>query len=216
MTTCKANQQLAWDFSLQTIDAKPFPLRSLEGKVLLLVNTASECGFTKQYAELEEIWQTFGQRGLVVIGIPSDDFGHQEPGDNSAIKGFCSARFAITYPMMAKSHVRGDQALPIYKWAAKQTFFSPALELSQIPNRSKWTPCCELCLLDPPKEPARFARYRAGAGAPSDKAQWDKGSLSAFDQARKPLVVVKGVDTGVQTKQTESPRQGRAQLHQQS
>lgn len=107
------------------MDAKPFPLRALEGKVLLLVNTASECGFTQQYAELEEIWRAFRQRDLVVIGIPSDDFGHQEPGDNSTIRGFCSARFAITFPLMDKSHVIGDQALPIYRWAAKQTLFRP-------------------------------------------------------------------------------------------
>lgn len=125
MTTCGASHKPAWDFTLTTLEGKPLPLHLFRGRVVLLVNTASECGFSAQFAELESLWRKFRHRGLIVIGVPSDDFGHQEPGDAPAIARFCQARFGVTFPMCAKSHVRGASALPIYKWAAEQTYFRP-------------------------------------------------------------------------------------------
>lgn len=109
----------AYDFSFSGIDDLPVPLAQYKGKVLLVVNTASECGFTPQYEGLEALWQRYKDKGLVIIGVPSNDFGGQEPGNNAEIKQFCASKYAITFPLMGKVHVKGKDAHPFYKWAAE-------------------------------------------------------------------------------------------------
>ncbi|MCS7022869.1 MAG: glutathione peroxidase [Gemmataceae bacterium] len=103
------------DFKLTDIDGKEFDLSRLKGKVVLIVNVASECGYTPQYAGLQELYQKYEKAGLVVIGIPCNDFGRQEPGTNEEIKKFCTTQYKVTFPMMAKAVVRGEGQLPLYK-----------------------------------------------------------------------------------------------------
>ena len=90
------------------------------GKVVLVVNTASECGFTPQYADLERLWQDYRDRGLVVLGFPSNDFGQQEPGTSEEIRGFCDLNFHVTFPMFAKIEVNGDNTHPLYQLLKKE------------------------------------------------------------------------------------------------
>ena len=106
----------AHDFSLATIDGAPLPFANFRGKPVLLVNTASFCGFTPQYADLEALHQRFAARGLVVLGVPSNDFGAQEPGTAAEIKTFCSTNYHVTFPLAAKVHVIGGEAHPLYRW----------------------------------------------------------------------------------------------------
>lgn len=104
------------DFELPGIDGTPLPLKQFKGKVVLLVNTASQCGFTPQYTDLQAVWSQYRQRGLVVLGVPSDDFGGQEPGTASQIKEFCEVNFDVDFPLADKQVVVGDKAHPLYKW----------------------------------------------------------------------------------------------------
>lgn len=110
----------AYDFSFRNIDGGEFKLSNYEGKTLLIVNTASKCGFTKQYDGLQKLYDTYKDRGLMVIGIPSNDFLSQEPGSNQEIKKFCETNFGITFPMTEKVHVKGRDADPFYLWASVQ------------------------------------------------------------------------------------------------
>ena len=103
-----------YDFSLRANDGSAFSLRNLEGKTLLIVNTASKCGFTPQYKGLEALYRKYRERGLVVIGFPCDQFAHQEPGDDAEIKGFCERNFGVTFPLMAKVEVNGPNAHPLF------------------------------------------------------------------------------------------------------
>jgi glutathione peroxidase len=105
-----------YDFSAETIDGKPAPLADYRGKVILIVNTASQCGFTKQYAGLETLYRRFRDRGLVVLGFPCNQFGAQEPGDEAEIKSFCSLTYDVDFPMMRKIDVNGPRAHPLYAW----------------------------------------------------------------------------------------------------
>lgn len=107
----------AYRFSFKTITGEPMPLERYRGKVLLIVNTASHCGFTKQYEGLQALWDQYGERGLVVIGVPSNDFGEQEPKDNHEILEFCRDSYGVSFPLTAKVTVRGKDAHPFYKWA---------------------------------------------------------------------------------------------------
>jgi len=107
-------------FSFTSIDGEQLPLTAFEGKTLLVVNTASFCGFTHQYDALQELWQRYRDRGLVVLGVPSNDFGGQEPGTESEIKQFCEVNFSIDFPLTTKEHVKGDSAHPFYKWAGRE------------------------------------------------------------------------------------------------
>lgn len=109
----------AHDFTFTSIDGTPLDLTAFAGKALLVVNTASECGFTPQYAGMQELWRTYRGRGLVVLGVPSDDFGGQEPGDEAAITSFCTGRFGVDFPMTAKQTVVGGGAHPFYRWIAE-------------------------------------------------------------------------------------------------
>jgi glutathione peroxidase len=107
----------AFDFSFVSIDGKPMPLSAYRGHVLLVVNTASFCGFTPQYKALQAIYDEYAPRGLVVIGVPSNDFGGQEPKAAGEIKKFCEGAFGITFPLTDKAVVKGDGAHPFYRWA---------------------------------------------------------------------------------------------------
>ena len=115
-----AGQGSAWDYTFTGIDGQDVPLRQFAGKVVLVVNTASQCGFTPQYEGLQALWQTYRDRGLVVIGVPSNDFGGQEPGSKEEIKTFCETTFHVDFPLMDKAVVSGGAAHPFYQWAASQ------------------------------------------------------------------------------------------------
>ena len=109
----------AHDFSFTRIDGGPLRLADFKGKAVLVVNTASECGFTPQYADLQRLWERYRDRDLVVLGVPSNDFGAQEPGDEQTIAAFCSEKYAVDFPMSAKVAVIGAGAHPFYKWIAE-------------------------------------------------------------------------------------------------
>jgi glutathione peroxidase len=110
----------AYAFSFQSLKGEAINLAAYEGKPLLIVNTASLCGFTPQYAGLQELWTKFGARGLVVIGVPSNDFGGQEPGDAKEISETAHHQYGVSFPITAKADVRGPNAHPFYKWAAAE------------------------------------------------------------------------------------------------
>ncbi len=107
-------------FNFTSIDGQPLSLSDYRGKAVLVVNTASRCGFTPQYAGLQSLWEKYRERGLVVLGVPSNDFGGQEPGSEKEIKSFCEVNFDIDFPMTSKEVVSGDGAHPFYKWAGEQ------------------------------------------------------------------------------------------------
>lgn len=107
----------AHDFSFSSIDGEPMPFSKYKGKALLVVNTASKCGFTPQYEGLQSLWENYRGKGLVVIGVPSNDFAGQEPGTEEEIKEFCEVNFNIDFPMTDKTVVKGDAAHPFYQWA---------------------------------------------------------------------------------------------------
>lgn len=104
------------DFSVKTIDHQHVSLSQYFGKVILIVNVASKCGFTKQYAGLQKLYEKYGTHGLVILGFPCDQFGQQEPGDESEIKQFCTLTYDVSFPMFAKIDVNGTHADPLYKW----------------------------------------------------------------------------------------------------
>jgi glutathione peroxidase len=104
------------DFEALSIDGRPAHFSTQRGKVLLVVNTASECGFTPQFSGLEALWQKYRDRGLVVVGFPCNQFGGQEPGSDGEIAQFCSLNFGVSFPMMAKVDVNGAHAHPLWKW----------------------------------------------------------------------------------------------------
>ena len=108
----------AHDFNFTAIEGDPLPFAQFAGKAVLVVNTASQCGFTPQYAELADLWARYRDKGLVVLAVPSNDFGGQEPGNESEIKEFCEVNYGIDFPMTDKEHVKGADAHPFYKWAA--------------------------------------------------------------------------------------------------
>ncbi len=107
----------AHDFSFDAIEGGPLPMSSFKGKAVLVVNTASFCGFTPQYEGLQALWQDYQDKGLVVLGVPANDFGAQEPGSAEEIKRFCEANYAVDFPLTAKVSVVGRDAHPFYKWA---------------------------------------------------------------------------------------------------
>jgi glutathione peroxidase len=105
-----------YDFSARTLDGVNTPLNVYKGKILLIVNVASKCGFTPQYEGLEALYRKFAANGLVVLGFPSNQFGHQEPGDSIEIRNFCSTNYDVTFPLFAKIDVNGTDADPLYKF----------------------------------------------------------------------------------------------------
>lgn len=110
----------AHDFEFVAIDGRPLPLQQFRGKAVLLVNTASQCGFTPQYADLQKLWSDYRRKGLVVIGVPSNDFGGQEPGSAQQIKDFCEVNFDVDFPLTEKQRVIGADAHPFYRWVAQE------------------------------------------------------------------------------------------------
>ena len=120
------NQNL-YDFSFKAlVGGKPMPLSNYKGKVLLIVNTASQCGFTPQYEGLEKLYAAYKDKGLVIIGVPSNDFGTQEPGSSEEIAHFCKLNYGVSFPMASKEIVSGDDAHPFYKYAKKKLGFGTA------------------------------------------------------------------------------------------
>ncbi len=109
-----------YDFEAVSIDGKPAQLASQRGKVLLIVNTASQCGFTPQFAGLEQLWKDYRDRGLVVIGFPSNEFGGQDPGSNDEISSFCELNYGVSFPMMGKVQVNGGNAHPLWQYLTKE------------------------------------------------------------------------------------------------
>ncbi len=105
-----------YDFKVKTIDGVNYDLSQLKGKKVLVVNTASKCGLTPQYADLQKLYETYGGDKFVIIGFPANNFMSQEPGSNSEIKSFCTANYGVTFPMMEKISVKGDDIHPLYKW----------------------------------------------------------------------------------------------------
>lgn len=105
-----------YDFEARSIDGRTVSLADYRGKVLLIVNTASACGFTPQFAGLQSLWQAYGERGLAVLGFPSNEFGGQDPGSNDEIASFCQLNYGVSFPMMAKVEVNGVGAHPLYRW----------------------------------------------------------------------------------------------------
>src|SRR5258708_7666017 len=105
-----------FDYTLNTIDGQPAPLSAYKGKVVMLVNVASRCGFTPQYTALESIYEKYKERGFVIIGIPANNFGAQEPGTNQEIKTFCQSKYSVTFPMMSKVSVKGNDKTPLYQY----------------------------------------------------------------------------------------------------
>lgn len=114
--TLALSAQSVHDFTMTTIDGKPAPLSQFKGKVVLVVNVASRCGLTPQYAGLEKLYRKYKDRGFVVVGVPANNFGGQEPGTNEEIAEFCKRTYDVTFPMMAKVSVKGDDMHPLYKF----------------------------------------------------------------------------------------------------
>jgi glutathione peroxidase len=121
----------AYDFSATSIDGIERQLADYKGDVILVVNTASQCGFTPQYKGLEELYQKYADRGLVVLGFPCDQFGHQEPGDEADIATFCERNFGVTFPLFAKIDVNGDDAHPLYEWLRSE-------QSGLVGNKIRW------------------------------------------------------------------------------
>ena len=119
--TMSNNTETFFDLNVNSINGDVLNLSKLKGKTILLVNVASNCGFTKQYEDLQNLYDNYKSKGLIVIGMPSNQFGGQEPGSESEIKNFCETNFNITFQMTSKYDVKGDNAHPIYIWA-KETF----------------------------------------------------------------------------------------------
>lgn len=109
-----------YDFEALSIEGKPAHLSTQRGKVLLIVNTASQCGFTPQFAGLEQLWKDYRDRGLVIVGFPSNQFGQQDPGSNDEIASFCELNYGVSFPMMAKVDVNGSNAHPLWQWLTEQ------------------------------------------------------------------------------------------------
>jgi glutathione peroxidase len=110
-----------YDFTLPSIDGQPMPLAEFKGKVVLVVNVASRCGYTPQYSALEALYEKYKDQGFVIVGFPANNFGAQEPGSNEEIKTFCSRKYNVTFPLYSKVSVKGDDQTPLYQYLTKQT-----------------------------------------------------------------------------------------------
>jgi glutathione peroxidase len=148
-----------YDFSARALDGASAPLGLYKGKTLLIVNVASKCGLTPQYQGLEELYRKLAPRGLVVLGFPSNQFGHQEPGDSTEIRDFCSTNFQVTFPLFAKIDVNGNDAHPLYKFLKREARgvfgterikwnFTKFLVDSQGSVRKRYAPTVKPCSLE--------------------------------------------------------------------
>ena len=111
--------KLAYDFNFNDLDGSILKLSDYKDKVIVVVNVASQCGFTRQYEDMQKVWEKYQEKGIIMLGVPSNDFGNQEPGSSKEIKNFCEAKFGITFPMTEKVSVKGENAHPFYKWSKK-------------------------------------------------------------------------------------------------
>ena len=109
--------KLAYDFNFNDLDGSPLNLSKYKNKVIVVINVASQCGFTNQYEDMQKIWEKYQKKDFVLLGVPSNDFGKQEPGNSNDIKNFCESKFGITFPMTEKVTVKGENAHPFYTWA---------------------------------------------------------------------------------------------------
>jgi glutathione peroxidase len=119
----KMSKLNAHQFSFTDIDGKDMPLSQFNGKTILIINTATGCGFAKQLSEMEKLWDKYKDKGLIVIGVPSNDFGGQQPGTDAEIKDICTKNFGTSFPLTTKTKVSGADSHPFYKWASEQTNF---------------------------------------------------------------------------------------------
>jgi glutathione peroxidase len=115
-TVAFAQESSLYGFTVKTIDGEDFSLSDLKGKKVIIVNVASKCGLTPQYVQLQELYEQYKDSNLVIIGFPANNFGAQEPGTNEEIKTFCTANYGVTFPMMAKISVKGEDIAPLYRW----------------------------------------------------------------------------------------------------
>ncbi len=115
------NKMNIYSFEIQDISGKPFDWETVKGKKIMVVNVASKCGLTPQYVQLEELYQKYQNQGFTILGFPANNFGAQEPGTNAEIAVFCEANFGVSFPMMAKISVLGDDQHPLYKWLTEET-----------------------------------------------------------------------------------------------
>ena len=122
----KSDSKSFYDLSINSIDGDEIKFSNFKEKSILLVNVASNCGFTKQYEDLQKLYELYKSNGLIVLGVPSNQFGNQEPGSEKEIKNFCEANFNITFPMTSKYDVRGNKAHPVYLWA-KESYGNSAV-----------------------------------------------------------------------------------------
>ena len=109
--------KLAYDFNFNDLDGSILKLSDYKDKVIVVINVASQCGFTNQYEDMQKIWEKYQDKGVIILGVPSNEFGKQEPGSNKDIKNFCEAKFGISFPMTEKISVKGQDAHPFYIWA---------------------------------------------------------------------------------------------------
>ena len=121
LTGAAQSAKSLYDFTVSDIQGNQFELSQLKGKKVLIVNTASKCGFTPQYEDLEKLYATYKDKNFVIIGFPANNFLKQEPGTNSEIQEFCKKNYGVTFPMMAKISVKGDDIHPLYKWLTEET-----------------------------------------------------------------------------------------------
>jgi glutathione peroxidase len=110
-------KKLAYDFKFKDLDGSILSLSEYKNKIMIIINVASKCGFTNQYEDMQIVWEKYQKNNVIVLGVPSNDFGNQEPGTNEEIKNFCEAKFGISFPMTEKVSVKGSEAHPFYKWA---------------------------------------------------------------------------------------------------
>ncbi|TRZ42334.1 glutathione peroxidase [Robertkochia solimangrovi] len=110
-----------YDFEVTDLEGKPFNMESLKGKKVMVVNTASKCGLTPQYEKLQELYETYSGRGFVIVGFPANNFGNQEPGTNEEIAEFCEQNYGVSFPMMAKISVKGDDMHPVYHFLTEKS-----------------------------------------------------------------------------------------------
>ncbi len=132
LPTLAFSQSSFYDFKVKDINGNEFDFSQLKGKKVMVVNTASKCGFTPQYADLESLYQKYKKDNFVIIGFPANNFHNQEPGSNSEIKAFCTKNYGVTFPMMSKISVKGDDMNPVYKWLTSKK------ENGKMDSEVKW------------------------------------------------------------------------------
>lgn len=115
-----SQDQSIYDFKVQTLEGEDFSFEQLKGKKVMIVNTASKCGFTPQYEDLQELWEHYGGDDFIIIGFPANNFMNQEPGSDEDIQAFCSRNYGVTFPMMSKISVKGNDMHPVYKWLTQK------------------------------------------------------------------------------------------------